>query len=162
MYPPFVTGNAAVGLALLRLVAGAAFMVHGWGKIHSPGGPLGWMGEASDVPGIMQALAAYAEFGGGVAWVIGLLTPIACVGIICTMVTALTTVHLPRADPFVATQANQPSYELALLYLVIGLILLLAGPGMISIDGLIFGRPPRPTAPAVPPATPPGPSPPTA
>jgi putative oxidoreductase len=58
-------GNiGSVGLLLLRLVMGAAFLFHGWGKIQTP---LGWMGPDAPVPGILQALAAVAEFGRGMA-----------------------------------------------------------------------------------------------
>jgi hypothetical protein len=52
----------SVGLLLLRLVMGAAFVLHGWPKIQNP---FGWMGPEATMPGILIALAAVAEFGGG-------------------------------------------------------------------------------------------------
>ena len=48
----------------VRLVAGTAFVLHGWPKIQNP---TGWMGPDAPVPGALQAAAAVAEFGGGVA-----------------------------------------------------------------------------------------------
>ena len=33
VYPTFVRGRGAVGLLILRLVVGAAFVLHGWYKI---------------------------------------------------------------------------------------------------------------------------------
>src|SRR5438876_1563329 len=95
LFPTFVTGRGAIGLLLVRLVTGAAFMFHGWYKIQSPGGPFGWMGAEAPVPGFLQGLAVLAEFGGGLALIVGLLTPLAAFGIACTMVVALAMVHIP-------------------------------------------------------------------
>jgi putative oxidoreductase len=54
----------SAGLLVLRVVAGLAFMHHGWGKIQSP---MSWMGPEASVPGALQALAAISEFCGGAA-----------------------------------------------------------------------------------------------
>ena len=123
----------SLGLLLLRLVVGVAFMHHGWTKIQNP---LGWMGSKSATPGILQALAALSEFGGGLAWVIGLLVPLASFGILCTMAVAVSH-HLGQGDPFVGRGA---SYEPALVYASVAVLLLLVGPGRFSLDHLIFGR----------------------
>ncbi len=130
-FPDFLGGRAALGLAVLRIVVGVAFMFHGWGKIQHP---LSWMGPKSDYPGWLQALAALSEFGGGLAWVIGLLTPLASFGILCTMAVAVR-VHLEMGSPFV----GEKSYELALVYLAVAFLILLAGPGKLSLDAQLFG-----------------------
>jgi putative oxidoreductase len=136
LFNDFVGGRTAVGLLLLRGVAGAAFMFHGWGKIQHP---FGWMGENADVPGWLQALAALSEFGGGAAWILGLVTPLASFGILCTMATAVHFHAVVRGDPFVA-RGGGPAYELALVYLCVAALLLLAGPGKLSLDALVLGR----------------------
>src|SRR5687768_2479580 len=74
-----------LALLLLRLCAGLAFMFHGWGKITNP---FGWMGPDAPVPSVLLGLAALSEFGGGLAWVLGLLTPLASAGIFFTMAVA--------------------------------------------------------------------------
>ena len=130
--PAFATGPSAAALLLLRVVAGSAFMHHGWSKIQNP---FHWMGEASTMPGFMQTLAALAEFGGGFCWILGLLTPLASLGILSTMTVALST-HLLRGDPFV----GRPGYELALVYFSIAFLLLLRGPGILSVDAVLFRR----------------------
>jgi putative oxidoreductase len=140
MFPPFISGTSAGGLLLLRLIAGSAFVLHGLQKYQSPGGPFAWLPAEHHIPGFMQALAVAAELGGGAAWMLGLLTPVASLGIMCTMVTAITTVHLKNNDPFVAAHPGQPSYELPLVYLGIALTLLVVGPGTISVDALFFGK----------------------
>jgi putative oxidoreductase len=138
-FPPFLTGPRAVGLLILRVVTGAAFMFHGWYKIQSPGGAFGWMGTEAPIPGIIQGLAVLAEFGGGLLLILGLLTPLAALGIACTMIVALGMVHLPNGDPFVG-QPGKPSFELAAAYLANAILFVLLGPGMLSLDGLLFGK----------------------
>jgi putative oxidoreductase len=131
-----VTGRAAVGLLIVRVVFGAALMMHGWQKIQSPGGMFGWM-RGSPVPPFLQGLAAFAEFGGGLAWILGLLTPLAALGVIVNMLVAILMVH--RNDPFVG-RPGSPSMETAALYLAAALLLLLAGAGAVSLDALWMRR----------------------
>ena len=84
--PPRMSSRASLGLLILRFVAGLAFMHHGYGKIQHP---FTWMGADSGTPGFLQGLAALSEFGGGLAWILGLLTPVASFGLLCTMAVAL-------------------------------------------------------------------------
>ena len=139
LYPHFVRGQGAVGLLLLRVVTGAAFMFHGWYKIQSPGGPFGWMGTEAPVPGVLQGLAVLAEFGGGLALILGLLTPLATLGIAATMIVALAMVHIRLGHSFVG-QPGQPSFELAAGYLANAILFLLIGPGILSLDGVLFAK----------------------
>jgi putative oxidoreductase len=139
LYPNFFGGRPAIALLLVRLVMGAAFILHGWPKIQNPFGWMNAMGGSS-MPSWLQGLAAFAEFGGGIALIIGLLTPIAAFGLVCQMVAALLIVHLPNRDPFVASAPGQSSYELALVYLVVAISLIVLGPGKLSVDALLFGR----------------------
>ena len=127
----------SAALLALRAIGGVAFILHGWGKIQNP---FGWMGEESPVPGIFQALAALSEFGGGIAWIIGLVTPLASFGLLCTMLVATLLHAVIKGDPFV--NPGGPSYELALVYLGISLLFLAAGPGRFSLDAKIFGERP--------------------
>ena len=128
--------TSSLGLLELRLVMGAAFVVHGWSKIQNP---TGWMGDA--LPGFVQVLPATAEFGGGLLLILGLLTPLAALGILCTMIGALLLVHFPRGDAFVG---GESTFELPLTYLSAALLFLLAGPGRFSADYAIFGSSPAP------------------
>jgi putative oxidoreductase len=130
------TVRASIGLFCIRLVAGITLALHGWPKIQHP---FGWMGESATVPGFLQACAALAEFGGGLALVLGFLTSIAALGVVINMIVALAMVHVPAGHPLVASKGG-PSLEPALLYLAVGLLLLFTGPGAASIDRLLFGR----------------------
>jgi putative oxidoreductase len=125
-----------LALLFLRVVAGLAFMLHGWGKIQNP---FGWMGPDGFAPGIFQALAALSEFGGGLAWILGLLTPLASLGIACTMAVAFSFHTIGRGDPFVSMTGG-PSSELAVVYFCIAVLLIAMGPGRLSLDRPLFGR----------------------
>lgn len=127
---------ASAALLLVRVVAGIAFMTHGWGKIQTP---LNWMGPDSPVPGFFQLLAALSEFGGGFGWILGLLTPLASFGIGCTMTVAVYFHLIVRGDPFVNLTGGL-SYEPASIYLCICLLLLALGPGKFSLDRNVFGK----------------------
>jgi putative oxidoreductase len=134
LHPRPESAPASLGLLAVRLVAGAALILHGWPKIQNP---LGWMPPQAGVHPALQAASAVAEFGGGIAFILGLLTPLFALLVAGNMATAFSMVHLRH--PFVAGP-GQPSSELALLYLSIALLLLLAGPGRLSLDALLFGR----------------------
>jgi putative oxidoreductase len=102
-------------------------------------------GARPQVPAFFQGLATVAEFSGGLGLIVGLLTPIASLGVISTMLVALGMVHLPNGHAFVG-EFGKPSFELAALYLAAALLLLLAGPGAWSLDAFLFGSVFRPNA----------------
>lgn len=133
LFPEVADPRASLGLLALRLVAGAAFLFHGWPKIQHP---TSWMGAKATMPGILQAAAAVSEFGGGIALILGALVPLAGLGLLCTMAVAAYT-HISRGDPFVGRGA---SWELAILYFSIAILMLLAGPGRYSVDRFLFWR----------------------
>lgn len=110
-------------------------MLHGLPKIQAP---FSWMPPEQGIPAFLLLLAALSEFGGGIAWMLGLLTRFASLGIFCTMFVAAFLVHMQRGDPFVSK--GGPSYELALLYFVIAIFFILVGPGKYSLDAVLTKR----------------------
>ncbi len=134
IFGEFVGGRAAWGLLVLRLVFGGALVLHGLQKI---GNPTGWMGPDAPVPGALQFLAFLSEFGGGLALLSGLLTPLASLSVLATMLVATLMAH--GAHPWVGAP-GEPSKEAALGYLAFAVAMLLAGPGRLSLDALLFGR----------------------
>ncbi len=125
----------SLALLLVRVIVGIAFLFHGWGKIQAP---FSWMPAEASVPGFLQFLAAVSEFGGGIALILGLLTPVAMFGLAVTMAVATHMHAIVRGDPFVSQ--GGPSYELALVYFGISLMFLAIGPGKYSIDAKLFKR----------------------
>lgn len=134
---PTQTKSASFALLILRVVAGLAFMHHGWGKIQNP---MGWMPAEAGIPGILQLLAAVSEFGGGLAWILGLLTPLASVGMAFTMVVATAMHAFAMKDPFVASGPGQTSFEPAITYLCMAIVFIFVGAGKFSLDHKIFGQ----------------------
>jgi putative oxidoreductase len=122
------------GLTILRLIVGAIFVAHGGQKLFIFGldgvaGAFGQMGIP--MAGILGPFVAFVEFFGGLALISGLLTRLASLGLLSTMVVAILKVHLPNG--FFAP--NGIEFPLAL---VGGTALLaLTGAGSWSIDGLI-------------------------
>ena len=131
---PGTSNIADIGLLLIRCVSGFAFIMHGWGKIQNP---FGWMGPDASVPGIFQALAAVSEFGGGLAWIIGLLTPLASLGIAFTMAVGFSMHTFINGDPFVSHGGS--SSESAAVYFCIAVLYIAIGPGRFSLDSRLFG-----------------------
>ena len=131
LYRDTLTAGQSLGLLVLRFVVGAAFILHGWPKIQKP---TSWMGDA--VPGFLQFAAAVTEFGGGIALILGLLTPLVTLALAVQMAAAMMLVHIPKGHAFV----GEESYELPLVYLVLFVALSAIGPGRYSLDALLSGR----------------------
>lgn len=132
VYPSFPAGRVGAALLAVRAFAGLALMHHGWTKIQNP---FHWMDRAPHAaPAPLQFLAALSEFGGGLALIVGLATPLAAFGVLCTMVVAVSK-HLSNGDPFVG---RGHSWELAGVYLTVAVATLLAGPGAYSLDAVLL------------------------
>ena len=128
-------GAAGLGLLIVRLVFGFAMMLHGYPKIQNP---FHWA-DRMGIPGPLQALAALAEAGGGLAIALGLLTPLAALGWIATMGVAIFQLAKMGAKFVVNPPAEGPALEPAAGYLAVAILLLLVGPGKFSFDALLFG-----------------------
>lgn len=121
------------GIALLRIFAGASLaLAHGFGKI--PVNPAFIEGTANlgfPTPSVFAWAAALSEFLGGIFLALGLFTRISGFFIAFTMVVAA----------FIANAGKGfEKQELALFYLVIGLMFLLKGAGDWSLDAFLRKR----------------------
>lgn len=135
LVPGFLGGRAALGLLILRLVVGLAFALHGYPKMQHPAA---WMtlamGPRAFAPAWLQAVAAIVEFCGGIALMLGALTPLTTALIACDMLVAVAKIELPSGAHFVG---GRHSYELNAVYLAAMALLFLCGPGLVSVDGWI-------------------------
>ncbi len=126
----------STALLILRLIVGTAFVMHGYGKITNP---FSWMPASAPVPSFFQFLAAFSEFGGGIALVLGLCTRLASLGLAITMAVAVCMHAFVLNDPFVNAKGGS-SFEPALGYLGIAILFLALGAGKFSLDRKLFGE----------------------
>ena len=126
--------RTSIGLLLLRVIVGSLMATHGYVK-YKGGGMFHWAGDS--IPAPLQFLALLSELGGGLALVFGLLTPLAALGIVSTMLVAIFTAHWN--DPIMMT-GKGGAKEPALLFLAPALLLVFSGAGVLSLDKIVFGR----------------------
>ena len=124
-------------LAVLRVVLGITFILHGGQKlfVFGFGGVSGAFAQMGiPAPGLLGPFVAFVEFFGGIAILLGLLTRLAALGVGATMVVAILTVHLKNGF-FAPTGIEFP---LSLLGSAIALVI--TGAGDFSLDALIGKR----------------------
>ncbi len=121
------------GLLILRIVVGCFMMTHGLPKLAMLTGnePIQFADPFGVGPTASLALTVFAEVVCSFLIILGLLTRLAAIPLIITMVVAVFYVHI--ADPFAVK-------EMAGLYLTIYVFLGIAGSGRFSIDHLIWKR----------------------
>ncbi|MGH7543336.1 MAG: DoxX family protein [Gemmatimonadota bacterium] len=123
------TGLAGATHAILRIIAGALFFMHGTPKLF---GWFGGMGEAGGSAPLfsLMGLAGVLEVFGGLLILLGLFTrPVALI-LALEMIIAYFYAHFPRG-PVPLLNGG----ELALLYMSVWIFLAGNGAGPLSLDG---------------------------
>jgi putative oxidoreductase len=135
-----LTAESAADFSLLVLRAGlgTVLLAHGYNHVFGGGRIAGtgrWFESLGMRPGILHAwFASVTELGAGVLLLLGLATPLACAGVVGTMVVALITNHL-RNGFFIFRPGEGYEYVLTLTLTAIGLAGV--GPGGWSLDSLL-------------------------
>lgn len=125
------------GLAVLRIIVGIVFLVHGGQKlfVYGFGGVAAFLASLGiPAPMLSAVVVTSVEFLGGLALVLGLFTRWAAALLAATMVVAIVSVHL-RAGFFMPQ-----GYEFALSLLGATLALGLTGPGAAAVDAALARR----------------------
>ena len=126
-----------LGLAVLRVVVGLVFLVHGYQKLFVMG--MGGVTEffmqiGAPLPGLSAPLVSLLEFAGGIALILGVLTPVVALLFAADMLGATFLVHLPNGF-----SVSAGGYEFVLTLLAASLALALTGPGAYALD-TVFRR----------------------
>jgi putative oxidoreductase len=126
----------AIALLLLRLGAGGMLLAgHGWEKLVSfPDKSAAFPDPLGVGSPLSLSLAVFAEVACSLLVVLGVRTRLAAVPPLVTMLVAAFVVH--AGDPWAKK-------ELALLYALPFLTLVIVGGGRYSVDALLAGRPRR-------------------
>jgi putative oxidoreductase len=125
--------RADAALLALRLLAGPAFTLHGWGKVRDVPG----FADANQVPVLLGGAAAYVQFLGGVLLLLGVLVPLAALGIGTTMLVAVFML-VQSGEPFINPGGH--SWESAALYTVLMACFVATGGGRFSLDHRLLRR----------------------
>jgi putative oxidoreductase len=133
LFTSFERIRPAVALAS-RVALGAILLAHGWGKVVPRGSLYNFAHMVSHMglPYWLGYVAAFTEFFGGMALILGLLTPLVAVGVIIEMAVAILKVHLRHG------LTGPMGFELPLSILALALFLLADGPGYLAVDQALF------------------------
>ncbi len=136
-----LASKAGYAATLLRVPVGLVLMAHGSQKLFGWMGGYGlegtgqWMASVGFEPGYLMALmAGSAEFFGGLALVLGLLTRPAAL-VLTFMLAMAMTLHVGNG-----LFMSNNGYEYALTLLVVSLALLVQGGGKFSLDQILVSK----------------------
>jgi putative oxidoreductase len=123
---------------ILRIGLGVIMFAHGAQKV------LGWfggngldatvagMGKGLGIPPFLVYLSAFTEFLGGMAMIFGILTRFFGIALTINMAVAVIGVHLKNG------MLGQGGYEYPLSLGLMALAISIGGPGILSLDHLLF------------------------
>jgi putative oxidoreductase len=120
-------------LFVVRVFIGFAMLSHGFPKLQMllEGGNIQFFDFLGMGPTVTLTLTVFAEFACSIFLILGLFTRVALGFLVFTMVIAGFVVH--GADPF-------EKREMSLIYLSVYLLIMVFGPGKISVDFMIEKR----------------------
>jgi putative oxidoreductase len=127
--------SSDLALLVVRVALGTVFLAHGYNHIFGGGkiaGTSRWFASLGMRPGIVHAwMASLTEVGAGLLLFLGLATPLACAGVVGTMLVAWITNHRKNGF-FIFRPGEGYEYVMTLTCAAIGLAGV--GPGAWSLD----------------------------
>jgi putative oxidoreductase len=140
----FLNRLQPVLLLLLRLYIGYGFVKAGWGKLQNISTTTEYFaGLGIPLPTLNAYLAGATECFGGFLLLLGVASRVVTIPLILTMIIAYSTQHVDELRTLWAVPPGKNYNPAAFfkaapfLYLLTSLLVLLFGPGVFSIDGLI-------------------------
>lgn len=128
------TKNVDIILLVLRITIAALMLTHGLPKMNAllSDEPIQFAAVFGFSPAVSLGLTVFAEVFCSVLILAGFGTRLAAIPLIITMAVAAFLIH--ATDPF-------GKQEMPILYLLIYVVLLIAGSGRYSLDGLLANKP---------------------
>ena len=127
-------------LVFVRLYWGYQFVIDGWGKLHHLAKVTEYFGSLGlPAPGLTAMGVSVLELVGGILLAIGLGTRVIALLLFCNMTVAY---YTGDHDAFLGIFSNPDNFVAAapFSYWLASLIILVYGPGFISLDALIERR----------------------
>ena len=123
-----------LGALIMRLTLGAIMLFHGYSKIIPHGALYGFAHYVASLhlPYWLGYVAAFTEFFGGMALILGLLARLAALGVAIEMAVAIIKVHLHHG------LSGNGGFEFPLACFALALMLVFSGPGYLALDTLLF------------------------
>jgi putative oxidoreductase len=130
---PIAERLSFLGPTLARLTLGVVFVVSGWGKLHGLDKVTDFFTELGiPAPGLNAIVASTAEFVCGGLLLIGLLSRVAAIPLIITMIVAIITA---KRDALHGVSDLLGFEEWT--YIVLAAWIAIAGPGPLSLDRIV-------------------------
>ncbi len=127
-----------LALLILRVIVGLLLAGHGAQKLfgwfggYGLRGTSGWLASIGFRPPLFWAwTVGICEFGGGLLFTLGLLSPLGSLGIAASMLTAIAKVHWPKI------WVTEGGLELPLVDLAVVIAVGITGPGTVSLDSAL-------------------------
>ena len=119
-----------LAVLIARIVLGVIMLVHGWHKIFPRGSLYNFAQSVAHMgmPYWLGYVAAFTEFFGGALLILGLLVPIAALGVAIDMAVAILKVHLHHG------LTGPMGYEYPLSLFALALVILTSGSGHLAVD----------------------------
>ncbi len=120
--------SASIALLVLRIAFAGMLMTHGWAKLSN----FDATAQAFEAMGgaVAAGLVIFAEFFCSIGVIIGLLYRLALIPLIINMSVAFFAAHGARLT-------GENNGEMAYLYLVVFVVLMITGPGKYALDRLL-------------------------
>lgn len=136
--------NSTYAPLFARLTLGLVMFPHGAQKVlgwfggHGFSGTMAFFTGPMHIPALFAFLAIAAEFAGSLGLIVGFLSRVAAFGVAVTMVVAIASAH--AANGFFMNWSGAQKgegFEYHLLVIGLALVVMAAGAGKASLDGLI-------------------------
>jgi len=125
-------------LLIIRLLVGVGFAQAGWGKLSGDMDQVAGYFASLGIPAptLNAYMAAVTELVGGIVLVLGIASRLTTIPLIVTMIVAFATAHREALGSLFSDPGTVMG-EAPFPFLLGSLVVLLWGPGLFSLDGLI-------------------------
>lgn len=132
-----MSGSLSLLLLLLRIGAGAGLVLHGYPKVQGGRIQSGQWMKSMGVPAATADFATVIEFVGGIFLLIGFLTQLVGLFLVLQFGLIVVVKIAKMKAKFVTMDRAKPSFEIDVLYLMLGLVFLFLGAGQFSLDHVV-------------------------